>query len=1490
MVSSDPSASMNSDGQRQLQRIAAFKDKVADLRATSRVYNITSDVSINTLDSSLATKTVDSSSSSDIIVHRNDEPRKNGSNSVDVVVRNAGRTLTESIAVIKKLSSMEEKRSPVEQETDEDNDSSASESFSDDSVESRLSPPQNSISGDDEDEGDSKDSFDGALFSELRNAMFKRKTENNDMMMDDEKDIVSPSRPESVASRSISQASKQSIADASGVTASTQSTFGGFSIECIEEDESDDSVELVIQTEEEVESDPPADATTDRAKSPVSETIDRKVSPTLSIASSLSKPEPTSCLPASTDNKEEKDERSSHQGASHHLRAIVTPQSETIDKKFFSGLSITSSLSSKSKPVVPLFGNNDDEATDEGYSYHKASRRLRELVAIISQDDFIDKALSTEPIDKIFSGQSVNSSLSSSSKPIACLLEQKGDDVATDEGYAHNNASRRLRELAELRQTEDASTTPEKYVKEESEDEAKVEEIEQHNASQRLRRLIEIGKECIDDGSDDSKGSVLSKQKAGMADTNVAMGGQLQAEEENIGDINIVGTTTDISHNDSMSSMTDQPPTTAPLPQEEVVLASSSNPFAVLLKLRQARKMAVSNKLTDSVGSIVLGPSSDGDSTMSSLSAFKSKTGKKSFPKVYADADHAGDMLERVLFSNLKQSLSKIQSVEYEDSFENAIDGEEEETPCQTEQMKVEEEEEKQDEDEARHPTGVASSVVVNEMESCAISSLKDDTYAIRSLMGVGGELNDDPFLDDDDEVHSVPTSPADLEDYRQFQLSNDSTDSSDTNSFDSASISVESCKLVVDKLESVQKVKKASNRLTSNDDDSETVALSNSNKVDYMKEKERETTLSPPKRNVIISDGSVFTKDSILGKTINVATADLATERIFLESLRAQVLAELKVHVADEEIRAALDSRLKAIQTYYKRKATVVTLSKTPNSTASSRNENDEFLNSLGKIPKVQRTAIHDNKLPAAPQAQPLSSNANPSPQQQQHSHQFAFERAQGKMDEAIRAAHKKERKDAIFPQVDDDEVKPTEEITNSHSEAEPSVPEQIFMKDTFWDDEDDPSSAGVSPGTAADEGYHPPTHSDTIQNAWNFYRDINNLIFDSRVYDYEFQLIQDDPLYPYLNSLLGVADSGEVGGGQELNHISHIVKPEYADKSAHRICHILAKEAKDALPELKEICAYLGEKLGMQTMAVGPMKTASEALLKCERKYGGDPLLVTDFCRASLFVKDIATLLALIEIVLSEYGQILRRIKLSSLKSDHVPLTGGYRDCKINLDIGGHICEIQVHLIPLWLIKEGSGYKHYKKCCDHSVTLSSFDIGKTLDGLSRSVLGDLIDIAKDELKNTPIVSLQKDSEDKIRDYFALACMYQCYGQPAKAEYILRRTVKLRSESREFGLYHNETMLHLEVLRKSLKSQHKYKSSMKIKSQITKMKRMQRRGDVEPELSQLCSEDQCGALEHLCDLIIDPSKLERRREKLRARDVEESRALWLRMRKSFFS
>ena len=369
-----------------------------------------------------------------------------------------------------------------------------------------------------------------------------------------------------------------------------------------------------------------------------------------------------------------------------------------------------------------------------------------------------------------------------------------------------------------------------------------------------------------------------------------------------------------------------------------------------------------------------------------------------------------------------------------------------------------------------------------------------------------------------------------------------------------------------------------------------------------------------------------------------------------------------------------------------------------------------------------------------------------------------------------------------------------------------------------------------------------------------------------------------------------MGIADGGDDGNSHEYKRISQQVKSEYDDMSPERICHTLATEAKYALPELKEICAYIGNKLGMQTMAVGPMKKPSDALLKADRKYGGDTLLVTDYCRVSLFVKDISSLLALIEIVLSKYAGIVRRIKLSSLKADHVPLVGGYRDCKINFDIGGHICEVQVHLVSMWLIMEGKGYTHYRKCSEHHVDISSFDIQMTLKGLKRKTLVDLIKMGEHELKEYPIVSLEKYNEPMIRDYFALASMYLYYGKPSTAELILRRTAKLRSESSEFGLCHAETLLHLELLLKTLKAQHKYKSASSIKSQIRKIRKAQKKINGEDEDQELCTANHCGAMDYVCEMIMDPSKKERQEEKAKADIVEDSRALWLVVRKSFFS
>ena len=65
-----------------------------------------------------------------------------------------------------------------------------------------------------------------------------------------------------------------------------------------------------------------------------------------------------------------------------------------------------------------------------------------------------------------------------------------------------------------------------------------------------------------------------------------------------------------------------------------------------------------------------------------------------------------------------------------------------------------------------------------------------------------------------------------------------------------------------------------------------------------------------------------------------------------------------------------------------------------------------------------------------------------------------------------------------------------------------------------------------------------------------------------------------------------------------------------------------------------------------------------------------------------AMVVVKDFPSLLALLELARDSFGPLIRRVKLSTLKADHKALQGGYRDCKINLELKDHICEIQIHL----------------------------------------------------------------------------------------------------------------------------------------------------------------------------------------------------------------
>ena len=274
-------------------------------------------------------------------------------------------------------------------------------------------------------------------------------------------------------------------------------------------------------------------------------------------------------------------------------------------------------------------------------------------------------------------------------------------------------------------------------------------------------------------------------------------------------------------------------------------------------------------------------------------------------------------------------------------------------------------------------------------------------------------------------------------------------------------------------------------------------------------------------------------------------------------------------------------------------------------------------------------------------------------------------------------------------------------------------------------------------------------------IKDSWDFYRMICSLLRDRHKYDEVFRKMQMDPVYPYLNSMTGLNDCGVVssvgmetddnGAGYE-NNDKEVIQPdlpEYSSMTRTQVAQDLVNKANTVTPSLVEICKALAGSLGLEEVGVGPVKEVTAALRKAEKKYNGDILKVTDFCRAMLVVKDFSSWLALLELARDSFGPLIRRVKMSTIKANGKAKAGGYRDCIINVELKEHICEIQVHLWPMWVICGVDGFRHYRHCMEYS-TDSFSDAYDALEGLDRKTKAELIVMAEEAVAETPLENLE--------------------------------------------------------------------------------------------------------------------------------------------------
>lgn len=401
-------------------------------------------------------------------------------------------------------------------------------------------------------------------------------------------------------------------------------------------------------------------------------------------------------------------------------------------------------------------------------------------------------------------------------------------------------------------------------------------------------------------------------------------------------------------------------------------------------------------------------------------------------------------------------------------------------------------------------------------------------------------------------------------------------------------------------------------------------------------------------------------------------------------------------------------------------------------------------------------------------------------------------------------------------------------------------------------------------------------------IKDSWDFYRMICSLLRDRRKYSEVFRKLQLDPVYPYLHSMTGLNDPGDTGYENTEKEVIQKDFDRYQQMTRTQVAEDLTKQAEKALPSLVEICKALAGSLGMEEVGIGPIKETQAALKKAERKYDGDLLKITDFCRALLVVKDLPSLLALLELARDSFGPLIRRVKLSSLKSDHKSLPGGYRHCIINLELKEHICEIQVHLWPMWLVCGVDGFRHYRHCVEYNTDSfeNAFD---ALEGLDRKTMAELIVMAEEAVAETPLESLEWFQEKFILDYFAEVGLFMKHGLYVWAEITLRHLIRLRTESPDIGPDHHETILLYTYLEDVLTVTEQNKEAKEVRKRIKDHdKRLKsEKDDAEKSMWDFTTE--------AFDMILDPNKKEREEEEKLRKEVKASKKQWRAIRKQRF-
>lgn len=130
------------------------------------------------------------------------------------------------------------------------------------------------------------------------------------------------------------------------------------------------------------------------------------------------------------------------------------------------------------------------------------------------------------------------------------------------------------------------------------------------------------------------------------------------------------------------------------------------------------------------------------------------------------------------------------------------------------------------------------------------------------------------------------------------------------------------------------------------------------------------------------------------------------------------------------------------------------------------------------------------------------------------------------------------------------------------------------------------------------------------------------------------------------------------------------------------------LYESLERVVPKFERLLSDLKEAAGVEVICV-PLKEKKRVIEKAFYAYGGDYSRIMDIGRGSAIAHDLPQVVETLKWIL-KHCQIVRLKNRFCDARRAIMARGGYRDVLLNIEVGGFIFELQLHLRPLFAMKE--------------------------------------------------------------------------------------------------------------------------------------------------------------------------------------------------------